>query len=151
MLKKILLNNLIALLVQILSIVLFFAAVALISNLDEFFDEFFMGFACIPIPLYVLCGFVLKPVGKLSFLSVVSVAIVLAIILVACIRPGAIDGYGEIVYLYFTPFSFPLMFLFEKNIGYLIYLLSPVYPSLLMYLGMIIRRLVDRRRQSSQL
>jgi hypothetical protein len=146
MLKKILVNNLIALLFHLLSIVLFFETVAMLTSLRS--DEGFVVIACITIILYVSCGFILKPVEKLSFLSVVSVAIVLAVILVTCIWSDA-DEYGEIVYLYFNPILFPLTeFVFRepKTSTYHWYLLSPVYPSLLMYLGMVIRRLALKRK-----
>ena len=154
MLKKILLNNLIALLVHVKSIVLFIVLMLVTETLisPASADVICVVTTCISIILYVLCGFILKPVEKFSFLSVVSVAIVLAVILAACIRPGAIDEYGEIVYLYFNPFLFPLTGLFfrePKIITYPMFLLSPVYPSLLMYLGMIIRRKTASRRKST--
>jgi len=79
------------------------------------------------------------PVKKRSYLSVVSVAIALAVTLLILIRLGDI-AFG---YYALNPIAGALWPLnFSMPIYGFVFYLSPVYPSLLFYLGMLLRRLV---------
>ena len=143
MLKKILINNAIALSVWGLSIVAAWGCYYALSR--PIIPLIAIG--CIAAFLYVLCGFFLMPVKKCSYLSVVSLPIAMVIALLICV---SLDGEGLNYYL-FNPVALALCF----GLGFLepLYtffaLLSPVYPSLLFYLGMVLKKRIVKRRASA--
>jgi len=86
--------------------------------------------------ILVACGFFLKPVKKRSFLSVISplVASVLAFIIFIVLDADEMLGY----------FAFnPLAAFFY---GTLFVLLSPAIPSLLLYAGVLLRKLKEKHK-----
>jgi len=99
---------------------------------------------------YVICGFFfLKPVEKLSFLSVVSVAIILILVFIffAITASGRSEAYAFSIY-YINPIMPVSSWLFpsvlngvSSVVAGILFFLSPLLPSLLLYLGMILRKL----------
>ena len=147
MLKKTLINNAIALSVYWIWIEAaiwnapYVLARSIAPNANSSIVE-----GCIAAFLYVLCGFCLIPVKKRSFLSAVSVAIVLAAILIILIFLGDIVlGYYAV-----NPIADALQYFdFPMPIRYIVFFLNPVYPSLLFYLGMLLRKqTIGRFRQN---
>jgi len=144
MIKKIIINNMIVLAVYVLSVYRLSIAAssfsALYRTLAPNTKALILG--CIAAFLYILCGFFLIQVGKRSFLSVVSIAIALVVILIILImlRDAALGYYAlNLIANSLQYFNFPIC------IEYIVFFLSPVYPSLLFYLGMVLRRLIVRR------
>jgi len=156
MYKKILMNNLIALLLYVLmSILLMALNMIIIQATAAFADILVVPLIavplCVAIIAYIFCGFLLKPVEKLSFLSVVSVTIALTILLIMFMQLGE-AGVG---YYFMNPIAWPLLQLMQFDIinafrPFVVFLtvvfyLSPVFPSLLFYLGMVLRGRIVKR------
>jgi len=143
MLKKTLINNAIALFAYGLSTAAAWVCLYAFSRIINSF----MVIGCIAAFLYVLCGFFLRPVTKLSFLSVVSIAIALIILLNIAVRLGE----RGLDYYFLNPIAISLLeleFDFLMSNQHAVVLLSSAFPSLLFYLGMILRRLTVARRRS---
>ena len=151
MLKKTLINNAIALSAYGVSIAAAWGSLHIYA-LDAF-DRIipqnanpFLVEGCIAAFLYVLCGFFLIPVKKRSYLSVASAAIAIIITLVICMSLGE----GGLIYLVLNPIAGALFgFDFIQSLQPFVALLSPMFPSLFFYLGMVLRRLTVRRRSRS--
>jgi len=142
MLKKTLINNAIVLLAYGLSTVVAWVGLYAFDRIVKSFIVTFIGIGCIAAFLYVLCGFFLLPVEKRSFLSVVSViiAIIIAVIIFALFGD---DGF---IYYVLNPIATPLLaFDLPEILNIFVFFSSPLYPPLLFYLGMLLRRLIVKR------
>jgi hypothetical protein len=148
MLKKTLINNAIVLAIHILSLVIF----AVVLILTEATEEQYVFLLAI---LYTLGGFFLIPVKKRSFLSVISISVVLIGLFVAIDLLSRVDdAYLWGAYYFFNP----TLFILDDAIGYtaprvletLVFSLSTVFPSLLLYLGMVLRRLWRKATEREQ-
>lgn len=137
MMRRTIINNIIVLVVYALSIVVSDCyPTAFDRALAPHTNTLILG--CFVVCLYILCGFFLMPVVKQSFLSVVSVAIILVILLFILVMSGSALGYFAL-----NPIVGVLKnFAFFTSAQFVVVMLSPVYPSLLFYLGMLLRRLV---------
>ena len=140
-LKKTLINNAIALAAYGVSLAAAWGIYHIITFPIPEKTNPFAVFAAIAALLYVICGFFLIPVEERSYLSVVSVAIAMVIIIVICMSLGE-DG---MIYYLLNPFVFLLLSL-ELPFQGTIYLLSPFLPSLLIYLGMVLRKVVLKKK-----
>lgn len=87
--------------------------------------------------ILVACGFFLKPVGKRSFLSVISPLVASVLIFIYFMFQGGEDALG---YLAFNPFAFSFGGLEVDGVAIMV-LLSPIIPSLLLYAGVLLRKL----------
>ena len=143
MLKKCLINNAIALSMYILSTALLVVVLSF-TEVPEAQYGFLLAI------LYMLGGFFLIPIKKLSFLSVISISVLLISLFVAFYLSTG-EGDSWIVYYVFNPIVFTLdaalwntapAFLFT-----LVVYLSAVLPSLLFYLGMLLRRLIVKAKK----
>jgi hypothetical protein len=159
MLKKILINNAIALLsyvvVSILLLGLYMVItrpIAVVDSADAIAALLYIVLLCVAILSNILCGFLLKPVGKLSILSAASVAIALTILLILSMQWGE-AGFA---YYFLNPVAmfimlfmeFEMIYSFEPFVIFLTVLafLSPVFPSLLFYLGLVLKKRIVRRK-----
>jgi len=93
-------------------------------------------------------------VGKLSFLSVASVTIALTVLLIIFMQPGdeAVVGYyvmNPTAWLLLLLADFDIVKSFEPFVTVVFYL-SPVFPSLLFYLGMMLRRRIMGRKTRTE-
>jgi len=146
MLKKTLINNVIALSVYgLLSAVAYCCIRARAFAAFQNVNLLLMVIACFVAFFCILCGFFLIPVENHSFLSVVSVTIAIIITFLIC---AFLDEAGLIYYI-LNPIAVPLL-AFDlpgalQIVSAVLALLSPVYPSLLFYLGMVLRRLIVKR------
>jgi len=99
--------------------------------------------------VYIVCGFFVRPVAKYPFLSVASVAglLVLAFILYAITSSGRSDAYAFSIYNV-NPTMLGVGVLFGSSIiSSILFFLSPLLPSLLMYGGMMLRKLLRSWKQ----
>lgn len=140
-------NNIIAFLVHFLIVAVSFIPTWFVypgSSYNTIFDSWLFititRFAFLFI--YVACGFfLLKPVTKLSFLSVISVAIVLIISFIYSIL--SLENVIVGLDIYSTnPIS---MLLIRSDFGVFSVILVPILlltPSLFMWLGMMLRKLI---------
>ena len=134
MLKKNLINNAIALLAYGLSSV---ATLVICSFLLDRTENLYIFTVCIAAFLYVLCGFLLRPAKKLSFLSVVSIPIALIILLLICMQLGE----AAVLYYFLNPIAMPLIDSYLLRIPRIVFQISPLYPYLFFYLGILLRKL----------
>jgi len=129
-------NNVIALLTHVL-----LAAISiLLFTFGPFISDTSIWHIIIAVvcPLgYAVCGVFLKPVEKLSFLSVAFVSVVLALALIFSIFSSDVP-HAEFIYFYMNPLAFSVGILTSSSLPALY--LSPVFPYLLMYLGIILRK-----------
>jgi len=103
-------------------------------------NEYLIAVICTIV--YIICGFFLKPVERFSFLSVLFV--IIALIGVGIFLAVNVNGDATFYnYFYFNPVAMPSLDLPAIFASVLI-LLSPAIPSLLMYLGILIRKLIGR-------
>jgi len=142
--KKYLFNNAVALAVHALIVAAFFLLqYSLVIN-----DVTMM---VVPFWAYIICGFFLKPVERFSFLSVISVAAVIAIAWVCffLFRLGTMypAEWAGLEYIYFTPIALELAFprYFSATLGVVLWFASPIIPSLIMYAGIVLRKFIKRR------
>ena len=138
-----------------ISAILAVFSVVLISSLQLFYFDWF------PITVYILlilayipCGFLLKPVFRRSYLSVVSVLIMHVGVFCCCLfLSSAVDP--EFGFLYFAVnTSALLLFAFSLTTDTMmdfnfICLVTVIIPALLMWLGLCIKpRLIKTRKES---
>ena len=135
--KKHLINNAIALVVHAL-IAEISVFVLFIPILHSSFVDTAKILTVVLFFAYIICGFFLMPVKKFSFLSVAGLPVIIGIILFFLLNEG-----GEIImfYLYVNPIS-SFAYYIPNNWERVLLWISSVFPSLLMYLGMLIRKWV---------
>ena len=94
---------------------------------------------------YVVCGlFLLKLVEKYSFLSVISLPIIILVVsfIVIAIRYSQMGGDAAFYYYAVNPITIFLLGLnLPAFLQVILTFLSPLIPSLLMWLGMVLRKL----------
>jgi len=149
MLKKTLINNVIALPAYVVATIA--AGLVTFLLLEEYYEIFIGGIATL---FYALCGFLLIPVKKLSFLSVVSVPVALTIMFLICVPMGE-EG---MIYAFLIPIGISLAeierrlgFYYPDNLWLVMVILTHVLPALLFYLGMVLRKLIRSKKQSKAL
>jgi len=143
-LKKTLVNNAIALGGFVLSIAAVIAFLFITSRPEGSFAVVGCGIALFVL-LYILCGFFLIPVRKFSFLSVLSVLLIPIIFLLTCIL---LDEVGTMA-AFLAPFAFLLSELghsLDYDFPDTVFFLAFAVPSLLMYLGMALRKVIVKRK-----
>jgi len=140
MLKKTFLNNFFALFSYGLATAVVWICPYILNRIIPQLENPFILEGCIATFLYILCGFFLIPVNKLSFLSVVSVPITLIISIFIVIPLVGLDYY------ILHPIAYFLRGLdFFESIQLVVVLISSAFPSLLFYLGMVLRGLVVKK------
>ena len=150
MFKKTLLNNLIVLLAYGLPIALFLGDLYGVFPIRLHLFTYRSIFSLSCMALYILCGFILIPVKKRIFLSVISPMVAIIFVVIAVMLPSAGVYDGTILYA-FNP-VFLLFFAEGTPLGLLsfAFILTPVLPSLLFFLGMLLRRLYIRLKKRGQ-
>lgn len=108
----------------------------MLTATDIPFELYYYLSATITILLYVACGFIMRPVERFSFFSMILLMLILATLLVIIYEPG-----GELIaYLYFNPILFFFGEITSKIIINALLFLSPIIPSLFMYFGILLRK-----------
>jgi len=152
MLKKTLINNAFAFAMYIMTLGLMFI-LSFVLLFFPLFIEAQVGLV-IGILLYIMCGFFLIPVEKTTYLSVVSVFVIIAAVLAVVYwlaEPGA-SHYLWMAYFMFNPIARSLLEVLvnphvPSRLEPIITFLSPLYPAVLFYLGMLLRRLYIKLRK----
>jgi len=90
----------------------------------------------LPMLLYTVCGFCLKPLRKRTYLSPLSVAVLLAALLLITF----IFGFNLTAYLLANPFLAAVDGLGTPAVSKALLPISPLIPSLLMLAGITLRK-----------
>jgi len=150
--KKICINNAIAIVVYgftvALTIRMSYTVMAIESRA---FNLYAIGFYAAV--LCMVCGFFLIPIKKRTFLSILPVSIAFVVFALAYLVLST-DSYAGFLFFSLNPF-FMLFFMLEleppTELASIVFLLTPLLPSLYFYVGMLVRKLVRRIRAKNNL
>jgi hypothetical protein len=131
-------NNIVVLTMHIFLSLVYFGILSYDSrSLFQVPESFRFGVASmtwvgICLVMYVACGYFLKPVEKYPFLSVMSITVILTVAFLF----SATSSNASAVYLFLNPSATFLSVV--PFLGFSIFV-SPIFPSLLVYFGMVLR------------